>query len=120
MKRLTTLLFSLCCTGCILAAPPANVTQRIPQFENDDILVWKTTIYPKSPLKMHHHGDARLVVGVKGGRLKKLESTGEISYLDFPTGTVTWVAPDPPQTEHACINETDEPIEIMVIQFKNK
>ena len=33
--------------------PPA--TQRIPQFENAHVKVWKSTIVPNAPLPLHRH-----------------------------------------------------------------
>jgi hypothetical protein len=30
-------------------------TQRIPQFENDDVKVWKSIVQPNAPLALHRH-----------------------------------------------------------------
>ncbi len=30
-------------------------TQRYPQFENEDVKVWKSVVYPDAPLNMHRH-----------------------------------------------------------------
>jgi len=32
-----------------------TTTRRIPQFENDEVRVWKSVIAPKQPLTMHRH-----------------------------------------------------------------
>jgi len=93
-------------------------THRVFQFENEYVRVWKTIIMPHQPLKMHRHDCARVVVGLKGGSLMKIEETGEISELIFDTGNAYWLTEDPGGTLHGDINESDEPIEVMVIEIK--
>lgn len=94
-------------------------THRVFQFENEHVRVWKTIIRPHQPLKMHRHDCARVVVGLKGGCLTKIEQTGEISELRFDTGVAYWLTEDPPHTFHADVNESEEPIEVMVIEIKS-
>ena len=81
--------------------------------------VWKTVIMPKQPLTMHRHECGRVVVGLKGGTLKKIESTGEESPLVFETDKACWLAKDEAGTLHGDVNESDHPIEIMVIEVKS-
>lgn len=97
----------------------AFATHREFQFENDRVIAWKTIINPFEPLKMHRHDHARIVFGIKGGSLKKIESTGEESILTFETGKAVWLDKDPEGTLHADINEGTEPIEVLVIQMKH-
>lgn len=73
---------------------------------------------PHQPLKMHRHDCARVVVGLKGGALTKIEETGETSNLNFESGVAYWLTEDPPDTPHGDVNESDEPIEVMVIELK--
>lgn len=94
-------------------------THRVFQFENEHVRVWKTVIMPHQPLKMHRHDCARVVVGLKGGSLTKIEETGETSELVFETGKAYWLNEDPPNTLHGDINESNEPIEVMVIEIKS-
>lgn len=94
-------------------------THRVFQFENEHVRVWKTVIMPNQPLKMHRHDCARVVVGLKGGSLTKLEDTGETSELIFETGKAYWLNEDPPNTLHGDVNESNEPIEVMVIEIKS-
>ena len=96
-----------------------TATHRVFQFENEHVRVWKTVIMPHQPLKMHRHDCARVVVGLKGGSLTKIEETGETSKLVFETGKAYWLNEDPPRTLHGDINESDEPIEVMVIEVKS-
>lgn len=94
-------------------------THRILQVENEHVKVWKTIIMPYQPLKMHRHDSPRVVVGLKGGILTKIEQTGELSKLCFESGKAYWLEKDLPGTLHADINESEEPIEVMVIEFKD-
>lgn len=94
-------------------------THRVFQFENEHVRVWKTVLMPHQPLKMHRHDCARVVVGLKGGTLTKIDETGEISPLIFETGVAHWLKEDPPETLHGDINESEEPIEVMVIEVKS-
>lgn len=109
-------------TICFFLQSNENVqnssTHREFQFENEHVKVWKTIIMPHQPLKMHRHDYARVVVGLKGGSLIKLEETGEISELVFETGKAYWLNEDPPNTLHADFNDSNEPIEVMIIEFK--
>lgn len=94
-------------------------THRVFQFENEYVRVWKTVIMPHQPLKMHRHDCARVIVSLKGGSLTKLEDTGETSELIFETGKAYWLNEDLPNTFHGDINESNEPIEVMVIEIKS-
>lgn len=99
-------------------AEELKTTHRVFQFENEHVRVWKTVIMPHQPLSMHRHDCARVIVGLKGGSLTKIEETGETSELNFATGVAYWLTEDPPGTLHGDINESDEPIEVMVIEIK--
>ena len=92
-------------------------THRELQFENEFVKVWKTVITPNEPLKLHRHDEFRVVVGLKGGELQKIEETGEISKLLFETGKAYWLEPDPQGMLHGDINLSEEPIEVMVIEM---
>jgi hypothetical protein len=41
--------------GVMRSQQGANGTQRIVQFENDDVKVWKSIVVPHAPLTMHRH-----------------------------------------------------------------
>jgi beta-alanine degradation protein BauB len=99
--------------------PQTPTTRREIQLENDQVRVWKTVILPHQPLKMHRHDSPRVVVGLKGGTLTKIEETGETSELVFETGKAIWLDKDPQDTLHGDLNESDEPIEVMVIELKD-
>lgn len=89
------------------------------QFENDKVKVWKTTIPPNDNLKMHRHDNARVIVGLKGGKLHRIEQTGQRSDLVFETGKAYWLEKDPIGQLHGDVNVSPEVVEVMVIEFKD-
>lgn len=94
-------------------------TNRIPQFETDDVAVWKTTINPKDPLKMHRHDNKRIVVALTDVDLTVTnDQGGKSSAYHWPKGTAHLLEADKPGELHVDVNETDHPMEVMVIQFK--
>ncbi len=101
------------------AAPTASY--RVPMFENDEVKVWKTIIVPKSPLSMHRHEHGRTIVVLKGGNLTIVQDTGEKKVVEWETGKAYWLDADPPgDKKHADVNETNDTIEVMVIENKKK
>jgi len=97
-----------------------EVTHRIPLFENSQVKVWKTIILPNSPLAMHRHEHSRTIVVLKGGTLTIQQDTGEKKKLEWKTGQAYWLEADPPGNKlHADANETNESIEVIVVENKN-
>ena len=41
--------------------PPVSA-QRTPQFENEDVAVWKMVVPPNAPLTMHTHQHPRVII----------------------------------------------------------
>src|SRR5262245_57174066 len=91
-------------------------TYRELQFENDSVRVWKTIIAPGEPLEFHRHDVGRVVVGLKGGKLKRIETDGTLSDLKFESHKAYWLDADGLLDFHGDINESQEPIEIMVVE----
>lgn len=107
-------------TAILLTASAQNVTHRVPMFENEHVKVWKTIIVPNSPLSMHRHEHGRTIVALKGGTLTIKKDTGESKKVVWETGKAYWLDADPPGKElHADVNETNDTIEVMVIESKN-
>jgi hypothetical protein len=88
------------------------------QFENDTVRVWKTVIPPQQKLEMHRHEGGRVIIPLKGGKLKKIEDTGKTSDLNFETHKAYWLAADPVNELHGDINLSPEPVELMVVELK--
>lgn len=101
------------------ARAQTNGTHRVPMFENEHVKVWKTIIVPNSPLTMHRHEHGRTIVVLKGGILTIQQDTGEKKTVDWKTGQAYWLDADPPGNKmHADVNETNDTIEVMVIENK--
>ncbi len=106
-------------TSLMLTANGQNVTHRIPMFENDQVKVWKTILIPNSPLTMHRHEHGRTIVVLKGGTLTIRQDTGEKKNVEWKTGQAYWLDADPPGNKlHADVNETNDTIEVIVIENK--
>lgn len=116
--KLSLLPLLLSAQGIDFSPEPPRTTFRELQLENEQTRVWKTTIIPFSPLKMHRHELPRVIVGLKGGTLKRITEKGEISYLTFETGQAYWLEADQVDELHVDINESREPIEVMVVEFR--
>jgi hypothetical protein len=59
--------------GVVRSQQGATGTQRIVQFENDDVKVWKSIVIPNAPLTMHRHEHGRVIIALKGGTMKIVE-----------------------------------------------
>jgi len=94
-------------------------TRREPQFENEHLRVWKSIIMPNQPLTQHRHEHGRALIALKGGRLKVVDPQGKVTNTyDWETGKAYWLGVDPPGQTHADVNETPEPIEVIVVELK--
>ena len=62
--------------GVMRSQQGATGTQRIVQFENDDVKVWKSVVVPHAPLTMHRHEHGRVIIALKGGTMKIVENSG--------------------------------------------
>ena len=100
-------------------AEQSEQTNRIQQFETDEVQVWKTTIFPNQPLKMHRHDNKRIVVALTDTELKVTNDKSESHFVKWKKGSAHLLNADRPNELHADINESDHPMEVMVIQFKN-
>ena len=101
------------------AAPPAR-TQRVPQFENDDVKVWRSVIARNAPLTMHRHDHPRVIVALSGGVMNIVEENGTSAAHAWETGQAYWLPANAPNTLHADVNKGDKPIEVMVVELKHE
>ena len=53
-----------------------QASQRIVQFENDDVKVWKSIVVANAPLTMHRHEHGRVIIPLRGGTMKIVEQSG--------------------------------------------
>ena len=96
-----------------------QVTQRIPQFENEHVEVWKSIIMPDQPLTMHRHDNPRAIIALRGGTLTVTNDAGESHDMVWETGSAYWLDADPPGELHGDVNRGTEPVEVIVVQLKN-
>ena len=99
--------------------PQATQTQRIPQFENDDVKVWKSIVLPNAPLAMHRHEHPRVSIALAGGTMKIVERSGPTETHQWESGKAYWLPANPPGTLHADVNAGDKPIEVIVVELKS-
>jgi hypothetical protein len=97
---------------------PAAGTQRIPQFENESVKVWRSVIVPNGPLTLHRHDHGRTIVALVGGDLKIVKESGQTTVAHWETGKAYWLPPDPPGERHKDVNDTNKTIEVMVVEMK--
>ena len=74
MRDLPYLISALSIVTILALAQQQTGTRRIPQFENDDVRVWKSIITPRQPLSMHRHDHPRAIIALAGGSFWLLNS----------------------------------------------
>ena len=111
----------LVCTAtvAVMRSQQQGTTQRFPQFENEEVKVWKSVVYPNAPLTMHRHDHPRVIIALKGGTMKILEESGQSELHEWQTGHAYWLPANPPGTRHQDVNVGTEPIEVVVVELKN-
>jgi beta-alanine degradation protein BauB len=92
-------------------------TQRFPQFENEDVKVWKSIITPNAPLAMHRHEHPRVIIALQGGVMNIVEQNGPTERHVWETGKAYWLPANTPDTMHADVNAGDKPIQVMVVEL---
>lgn len=102
----------------LVRSQQAARTERIPQFENDDVKVWKSIVLPGAPLTMHRHEHGRVIIALRGGTMKIVEQNGPAEPHVWETGKAYWLPANAPNTMHADLNAGDQPIEVMVVELK--
>lgn len=95
-----------------------NATQRIPQFENADVTVWKSVVMPNAPLVMHTHQHPRVIIALSGGDMKIVKEDGTYEPHHWETGKAYWLSAEEGKTRHADVNAGSKPIEVMVVELK--
>ena len=106
--------------GVLRSQQSASQTQRYPQFENDDVRVWRSVIQPNAPLAMHRHDHPRVIIALSGGKMKIVEQGGSAEEHVWEAGKAYWLPANPPNTMHADVDASDKPIEVMVVELKRE
>lgn len=110
-----TLLF-LAVTAMFVSQP--GTTQRVPQFENDQVKVWRSTVVPNAPLALHRHEHPRVIIALTGGTMNIVTQGGATETHHWETGKAYWLPANPPGELHTDVNAGDKPIEVMVVELK--
>ena len=110
---------ALLLTAIALTPQQQVQTQRIPQFENDEVKVWKSVVAPNTPLTMHRHDHGRVIIALSGGTMKIVTQAGGSETHQWDTGKAYWLGKNPPDETHADVNAGSKPIEVMVVELKH-
>ncbi len=92
--------------------------QRLPQFENDRAVSWKSVIPPHTASTLHRHDRYRSVIAIVGGDLKTVDASGATVVTHYETGKAYWQEPMPAGAMHRDVNDTDKTIELVVVEIK--
>src|SRR5437763_4635866 len=110
------ILKALCVLGLVLQTP-AQMT-RVPQFDNDRAVSWKSIIPPHTESTLHRHERYRTVIAIVGGDLTLVGADGRKSVTHYEAGKAYWQEPMPPGEMHKDANETNKTIELIVVEQK--
>jgi hypothetical protein len=91
---------------------------RVPQFENDRAVSWKSVIPPHTESTLHRHDRYRTIVAIVGGDLTLVGADSKKTVVHYETGKAYWQAPMPPGEMHKDVNETNRTIELVVVEMK--
>jgi hypothetical protein len=104
--------------AAVLSPQQKNETRRIPQFENEEVKVWKSIVLPNQPLTMHRHEHGRVIIALAGGTMRIVKQSGGSEMHKWETGTAYWLPANAPGELHGDVNTGDKPIEVMVVEVK--
>jgi hypothetical protein len=113
-----TLVAAICLLPTAVLTPETTQTQRIAQFENEDVKVWKSIVLPNAPLANHRHEHPRVIIALAGGTMKIAEQSGPTETHLWESGKAYWLPANPPGTLHTDVNAGDKPIEVIVVELK--
>ena len=113
------------CVSCFLAgagvtwAQQQAVSRREPQFENDQMKVWKSIIMPNQPLTLHRHDHGRALIALTDGVLNLVDKDNKpLQTYHWERGKAYWLGANAPGEQHAEVNRTKKPIEVIVVELK--
>ena len=102
-----------------LAQAQSSQTRREPQFDNENVRVWKSIIMPNQPLSLHRHDFGRTIVVLNGGSLDIVDGAGKtMKTLQWETGKAYWLDKDPVGEQHGDLNRGTAPMEVIVVEMR--
>jgi hypothetical protein len=120
IRHVVMMILVLAAVGVVRSQIGVTQTQRFPQFENENVKVWKSVVMPNAPLTMHRHEHPRVIIALNGGTMKIVDSQGKSEEHVWETGKAYWLPMNPPGTMHADVNAGDKPIEVMVVELEKE
>ena len=103
----------------VMWAQQQAVSRREPQFENEQMKVWKSIIMPNQPLTLHRHEHGRTIVALKGGTLDVVDPKGQTkTKMTWESGKAYWLDVDPSGEQHGDLNKGKDPIEVIVVEMR--
>jgi quercetin dioxygenase-like cupin family protein len=103
----------------VWAQQQAQQSRREPQFENEQLRVWKSIIMPGQPLALHRHEHGRALVSLNGGELQVIDGNKKVlDTYKLTAGKAMWLGADPPGQTHADVNPGKTPVEVIVVQLQ--
>jgi quercetin dioxygenase-like cupin family protein len=105
--------------GYAQKAGPAQ-SERVAQFENEEVKVWRSVIAPGTPLTLHRHDHPRVIIALRGGKIRIAEAGGAAQTEVWEAGRAYWLPSNAPNTRHADVNLGQQAIEVMVVELKHE
>ena len=93
-------------------------SQRVLQFENEEVAVWRSVVPPNAPLVMHTHQHPRVIIALAGGTMKVVNEDGSSEMHLWETGKAYWLPASEGLKRHADQNTGSQPIDVMVVELK--
>jgi len=107
-------------SGRTVAQSPRAEMTRVPQFDNDRAVSWKSVIPPHTESTLHRHDRYRTVIGIVGGDLTTVSADGRRTVTRYQTGKAYWQPPMAPGEMHKDVNETNATLELLVVEIKGE
>lgn len=102
---------------CLLSSYAQAIEYEI-QLENDSVAVARAKILPHEEIGLHRDTYPQVVIALQGGVITRLEADGSTTDVNFPTGRAVFREVDPPDQLHKSINNSSNPVELIIIQLK--
>ena len=104
--------------ACLLSFDIQALEYQV-QLDNEHITAAYAKIFPHEEIGFHRDAYPQVVVALKGGTITRLEADGSSADVEFPTGVAVFRPTDPENQFHRSVNNSDEPLELIMIQLKN-
>lgn len=109
--------FLLASLACLLSLGLCAMEYKV-QFENELVHVAQAKIMPCEEIGLHRDAYPQVVIALQGGTITRLEANGTKTDVNFPTGVAIFREVDPPDELHKSINNSENLIDLIIIQLK--